>query len=59
MNTIYVNNLNNFEFWVGCFRPRSKEWQEKTLKRLKENVSIFETLEENQDKIKALLFLLG
>jgi hypothetical protein len=56
---IEVNNLSNFEFWLGMFKPRSKAWQRTTLKQLKNSVSIFETLEENQDKIKALNFLLN
>jgi len=59
MKTIKVNNMNNFEFWVNMFKPRSKSWQKQTLKRLKDKISIFETLEENQDKIKALEFLLN
>lgn len=59
MRTIKVNNLTNFEFWVNIFKPRTKSWQRLTLKRLKNNISIFETLEENQDKIKALEFLLN
>jgi len=59
MKTLTVNNIGNFEFWVEMFRPRSKQWQRKTLSRLNKNVSCFETLEENQDKIKALKFLLN
>ena len=55
---IEVNNIGNFEFWVNMFRPRSQKWQRETLRRLKKEVSPFETLEENQDKIKALNFLL-
>lgn len=55
---IKVNNLSNFEFWLNMFKPRTKTWQRKTLKLLRQRVSIFETLEENQDKIKALEFLL-
>lgn len=56
---IEVDNMANFEFWLGCFKVRSKTWQRSTLKRLKKEVSIFESLEENQDKIKALEFLLN
>lgn len=56
--TIEVNNMANFEFWLGMFKPRSKKWQRETLRRLKSKISPFETLEENQDKIKALNFLL-
>lgn len=56
---IKVNNLPNFEFWLGMFKPRTKKWQRETLKRLKTKVSIFETDKENADKIKALQFLLS
>lgn len=55
---IEVNNIGNFEFWIGMFKLRNKKWQKETLRRLKNKVSPFETLEENQDKIKALNFLL-
>jgi hypothetical protein len=58
-DTLKVNNLANFEFWVNMFKPRTERWQRQTLKTLKNKVSPFETLEENQDKIKALNFLLG
>jgi len=57
--TITVNNLANFEFWLGMFKPRTKKWQRDTLRRLKKGVSSFETPEENADKIKALNFLLN
>ena len=53
-----VNNMANFEFWLKMFKPRTEKWQKDTLKRLKKSVSCFETLEENQDKIKALEFIL-
>jgi len=56
---IKVNNLDNFEFWLGMFRPRTDKWKRDTLRRLKKSVSPFETFEENQDKIKALQFLLN
>ncbi len=56
---IKVNDLGNFEFWLGMFRPRTDKWKRDTLKRLKKSVSQFETEAENQDKIKALNFLLG
>ncbi len=56
---IKVNNMANFEFWVNSFKPRTKKWQIDSLKRLKKGVSTFETFEDNQDKIKALEFLLG
>jgi len=55
---IKVANLPNFEFWLGIFKPRTKKWQREALKRLKAKVGELETLEENQDKIKALKFLL-
>lgn len=57
--TIEVNNRPNFEFWLGMFRPRTDKWKRNTLKRLKAGISPFETEAENQDKIKALNFLLG
>jgi len=57
--TIKVNNMANFEFWLGMFRPRTDAWKRKTLKRLRGSVSSFETEEENADKIKALEFLLN
>ena len=56
---ITVNNLANFEFWLSMFKPRTKKYQRETLRRLKNGVSQFETFEENQDKIKALNFLLN
>lgn len=56
---IEVNNLANFEFWFNTFKPRTVKWQRDTLKRLNKSVSVFETLEENQNKIKALKFLLN
>jgi len=57
--TIEVNDMANFEFWVGMFRPRAKKYQKETLRRLKASVSVFETPEENKDKVKALEFLLN
>lgn len=57
--TIKVCDLPAFEFWLGCFKPRNRAWQQKTLARLRKSRSIFETEEERQDKIKALVFLLG
>lgn len=59
MNTIKVNNMANFEFWLGMYKPRTKQWKRETLKRLKNNKNTFETDAENSDKIKALLFLLN
>jgi hypothetical protein len=57
--TITVNNLANFEFWVGMFKLRSKQWKRVTLARLQKSQSVFETESERQDKIKALQFLLN
>ena len=55
---IKVDNLANFEFWLGMFKQRSKSWQIENLKRLRNTVSTFETEAENNDKIKVLEFLL-
>lgn len=57
--TIKVNNMANFEFWVGMFRPRTDKWKRDTLNRLRGNITTFETEQENADKIKALEFLLN
>lgn len=54
-----VNNLRDFEFWLGMYKPRTKKWKENRLKELKKEKSVFETEEERQDKIRALEFLLG
>lgn len=56
---IEVDNIGNFEFWIGMFKLRTKAWQRENLKRLQSKVSAFETDQENSDKIKALEFLLG
>lgn len=56
---IEVDSLPNFEFWLGMFRPRTKKWQRDNLKRLRAKVSVFESADENADKIKALEFLLN
>ena len=56
---IEVDNLSNFEFWLGMFKLRSKVWQRSTLKKLKASISPFETCQENSDKIKALEFILN
>ena len=56
---IKVDNINNFEFWLGMFKPRTKVWQMKTLRRLKSKKGIFETDKERQDKIRVLKFLLN
>jgi hypothetical protein len=55
---INVNNIANFEFWVNMFRLRSITWQKQRLKILKQGKSVFETYDENLDKIKALEFIL-
>lgn len=54
---IKVNKIADFEFWVNCFKPRTKKWRAQTLKRLKASKSPFETESERADKIKALEFL--
>lgn len=54
---IKVNKIADFEFWVNCFKPRTKKWRAQTLKRLKAGQSSFETAEQRADKIKALEFL--
>lgn len=48
-----------FEFWTKMFKPRTKEWMRDNLSRLKRGVSVFETEEENQIKIKVLQNLLN
>lgn len=58
-----VNDMGNFDFWLGMFRPRTKAWQIANLKRLKNEVKqgvrpFGGTVEEREDKIKALEFLL-
>lgn len=56
---IEVDNMANFEFWLSSFRPRSDKWKRDTLKRLKADIHTFGTLDETNDKIKALKFLLN
>jgi len=59
-NTIKVNYIASFEFWIGCFKPRTKKWQRENLRRLKGmNEPFTGTVEDHQDKIKALQFLLN
>lgn len=54
-----VDNLGNFDFWLGMFRTRSEEWQRNKLKELKEGKdNHFSNPAEKNDKIKALEFLL-
>jgi hypothetical protein len=55
---IKVKNMGNFDFWIGCFRPRTDKWKRETLKRLNAKQSPFETAQERTDKIEALKFLL-
>lgn len=57
--TIEVDDLASFEFWYNCFKARSKAWQKENLKRLKYSISIFESVKDNADKIKALELLLN
>lgn len=56
---IEVENIDNFNFWVNTFKTREKSYLRKTLLRLKKSVSIFETMQENSDKIKAINFILN
>jgi hypothetical protein len=56
---IEVNNLASFEFWVGMFKLRTDRWKRDTLKRLKADKLTFGSLQETEDKIKALKFLLN
>lgn len=57
--SIEVNNFDDFSFWVNCFKPRTKKYLKSTLARLKKSVSMFETLQQNNDKIKAIKFILN
>jgi len=59
-NTIKVDNLDNFQFWVGMFRPRTDKFKRETLKRLQNETGdpFAGTVSERDDKIKALKFLL-
>lgn len=54
-----MNSSETTEFWIGMFIYRTKKYQQETLKRLKAGVSQFESAEENQAKINALIFLLN
>ena len=57
---IKVDNMANFEFWLGMYKPRSKTWQRQRLRELKNGRNTLnETPSEIGDKIKALIFLLG
>ncbi len=57
---IKVNNLANFEFWLGMFRPRTDKWKRDHLRYLKSGKLILgEQDGERSDKIKALQFLLN
>lgn len=58
--TINVDNLGNFEFWLGIYKPRTKAWQRQRLRELKSGKTLLGEQEpEKGDKIKALKFLLG
>lgn len=46
------------DFWISMFKPRDDEYRERTLTRLQEGVSSFETTQENEDKIEALEYLI-
>jgi hypothetical protein len=51
------DRVSGVEFWVKMFRPRTTRWQRATLRRLRADKSAFETSEEREDKIKALVKL--
>lgn len=54
-----VDNLENFKFWLGMYRPRTKDWQRKRLKELNSGKTLLgENRADKEDKIKALKFLL-
>lgn len=57
--TLMVDNMGNFEFWLGCFKPRTQKWQRETLHRLKTKANLFDNEKETPDKIRALQFLLN
>ncbi len=59
MKTLKVDNMGNFEFWLAMFRPRTKQWQRKTLASLKKGLRPMQEESERQDKIKALEFILN
>lgn len=42
------------DFWKKMFKPRTDKWQNEHLRKLKDKVSIFETTEDNANKIQAL-----
>jgi hypothetical protein len=46
-------------FWVKQFKPRTRQWQRATLKRLKADKQVFGSLQETEDKIKALKQILA
>jgi len=57
---IKVNNLANFEFWLGMFKQRTDKWKRDHLRYLKSGKTILgEQDGERSDKIKALQFLLN
>jgi hypothetical protein len=55
---IKVGKMANFDFWIGCFRPRSEKWKRQTLKRLQSGKSNPFDDGETADKIEALKILL-
>jgi hypothetical protein len=58
-SVIKVNNMGNFEFWLGMYKPRSEEWKREHLKYLEDDrVHHLDSRSEREDKIKALRFSL-
>ena len=49
---------SGIEFWISMFKPRTDKWKRDTLKRLRSDKMTFGTLQETEDKIKALKQLL-
>ncbi len=56
---IKVNSIVDFEFWLGCFRPRRQKWQRAKLKELQTTQNPLTNAKDTPDKIKALEFLLS
>lgn len=54
-----IVQTERYHFWISQFKPRTKKWQRETLARLRKGVSTFETLEDNNTKIKALKHILN
>lgn len=56
---IKINNMSNFEFWYGIYKPRSEEWKRDHLKYLEdEDRPDADSQSVREDKIKALKFSL-